>query len=78
MCGADRPKYDPAAQRRAAAAQGGRPAAKPGARPTVGVKPKKKIVSKADSGVELEYAKKVDIFNYKSGSAAVPGHGASY
>lgn len=43
-----------------------------------GAAPKKKIVSKASSGVELEYAKKVDVYNYKSGTTALPGHGASY
>jgi len=43
-----------------------------------GGKPKKKIVGKNESGVELEYAKKVDVHMYKAGSTARPGHGASY
>jgi len=42
-----------------------------------GGKPKKKIVGKNESGVELEYAKKVDVHVYKAGSKAIPGHGAS-
>jgi len=42
-----------------------------------GGKPKKKIVGKNESGVELEYAKKVDVHVYKAGSKSIPGHGAS-
>lgn len=30
------------------------------------------------SGVELEYAKKIDVFNYHAGTSDVPGHGAGY
>jgi len=44
-----------------------------------GAGPKKKaIVTKAGAGIELQYAKGVDIFNYKSGSTSIPGHGAGY
>jgi len=49
-----------------------------GPKKSPGGKQKKKIVGKNESGVELEYAKKVDVYNYKTGSTAVPGHGASY
>jgi len=43
-----------------------------------GGKPKRKIVGKNESGVELQYAKSVDVHMYKAGSTARPGHGASY
>jgi hypothetical protein len=77
MCGADRPQFDPTVAKRNMISATKQPPAK-NTRPGAGQGPKKKIISKASSGVELEYAKKVDVYNYKSGSAAVPGHGASY
>jgi len=42
------------------------------------VQKKRQIISKAAAPIELQYAKGSDIYNYKSGSKAVPGHGAGY
>jgi len=74
MCGNDRPKSDPAAQRKQSLV----PKSSVQMKGMPGVKPKKKIVSKAASGVELEYAKKVDVYTYKTGTTAIAKHGASY
>lgn len=74
MCGNARPKFDPTVMRQKALT----PKSSSTVRAVPGAKPKKKIISKSESGVELEYAKKVDMFNYKAGSTALPGHGASY
>jgi len=73
MCGT---RWEPTkivtAPQKAAAKAGGPAKRSPGG------KQKKKIVGKNESGVELEYAKKVDVYVYKTGSTARPGHGASY
>jgi len=72
MCGT---KYKPPAnQEKDKGGKKGDDKGGPKKNPTGPVK-KKAIVTKAGSGVELQYAKGVD--NYKTGGV-IPGHGAGY
>jgi len=75
MCGT---KYKPTAPAPSPGAlKTNTPDSKKKANPQALVSKKKQIVSKAGAGIELQYAKGLEM-TYKSGTTAIPGHGAGY